>query len=194
MTNRKKTHRAAILADAVCEAAVALGSDLDVIGALEKQGLLQVSGGRIHVGNAVLAVVCDVLRGLVGHQAHEGNLDADILRISFTAAILELQDEGKQTMNGVTGSIVQSEHSLLLFGMPSHLESTSHGLAEPDVLLLSDVLAEVPVLHGDAGLTGVDASLSSLHVAVDLDGIKGRALVGINPVHACNVGHKRNST
>lgn len=68
----------------------------------------------------------------------------------------------------------------------SHLESTGHGLAEPDVLLLSDVLAEVPVLHGDAGLAGVDASLASLHVAVDLDGIQRRALVGINPVNACN--------
>lgn len=70
--------------------------------------------------------------------------------------------------------------------MSSYLESTGHGLAEPDVLLLSDVLAEVPVLHGDAGLAGVDASLTSLHVAVDLDGIQRRALVRINPVGACD--------
>lgn len=70
----------------------------------------------------------------------------------------------------------------------SHLESTGHGLAEPDVLLLSDVLAEVPVLHGNAGLAGGDASLTSLHVAVDLDGIQRRALVGVNPVCACNGG------
>lgn len=65
-----------------------------------------------------------------------------------------------------------------------YLVSTGHGLAEPDVLLLSDVLADVPVLHGDAGLAGVDASLASLHVAVDLDGVQRRSLVGINPVHA----------
>lgn len=70
--------------------------------------------------------------------------------------------------------------------LSSYLESTGHGLAEPDVLLLSDVLAAVPVLHGDAGLGGVDASLPSLHVAVDLDGIQRRALVGINPVGACD--------
>lgn len=87
---QKRTHRAAILADAVCEAAVALSTDLDVVGALEKQSLLQVAGGGVHVGDAVLAVVCDVLRGLVGHQAHEGHLDADVLRISSLAAILEL--------------------------------------------------------------------------------------------------------
>lgn len=71
-----------------------------------------------------------------------------------------------------------------LMFLPSYLESTSHGLAEPDVLLLSDVFAEVPVPHGDAGLAGVDASLASFHVAVDLDGIQSRALVGINPVGA----------
>lgn len=70
----------------------------------------------------------------------------------------------------------------------SHLESTSHGFAEPDVLLLSGVLAEVPVLHGDAGLAGVDASGTSLHVAVNLDSIQNRALVGVNPVHACANG------
>lgn len=87
----EKTHRAAVLADTVCEAAVALGSDLDVVGSLEQQSLLQVSGGGVHVGNAVLAVVCDVLRGLVGHQAHEGHLDVDILGISSIHAILELQ-------------------------------------------------------------------------------------------------------
>lgn len=68
--------------------------------------------------------------------------------------------------------------------LTSYLESTGHGLAEPDVLLLSDVLAEVPVLHGDAGIAWGDASLASLHVAVDLDGIQRRSLVGINPVCA----------
>ena len=87
----ERTHRAAILADGVCEAAVALGSDLDVVGASEHHGLLQVAGGGVHVGDAVLAVVCDVLGGLVGHQAHEGHLDVDVLGISSIGAILELQ-------------------------------------------------------------------------------------------------------
>lgn len=100
-TNRERTHRAAILADAVCEAAVALGSDLDVVGALEKQGLLQVASGGVHVGDAVLAVVCDVLRGLVGHQAHEGHLDADVLGISSLAAILELRDGERRRVHGL---------------------------------------------------------------------------------------------
>lgn len=95
------THRAAILADAVCEAAVAFGSDLNIVGALEKQSLLQVAGGGVHVGNAVLAVVCDVLGGLVGHQAHEGHLDADVLWISSIGAILELcgLPEGQRLSN-----------------------------------------------------------------------------------------------
>lgn len=66
----------------------------------------------------------------------------------------------------------------------SHLESTGHGLAEPDVLLLFHVLAEVPVLHGDARVAGVDASLAGLHVAVDLDGIQSGSLVGVDPVHS----------
>ncbi len=99
-TYRKRAHRAAILADAVCEAAVALGSDLNVVGALEKKSLLQVAGGGVHVGDAVLAVVCDVLRGLVGHQAHEGHLDADVLGISSIAAILELHGGGMRRVHG----------------------------------------------------------------------------------------------
>ena len=87
------SHRAAILCDTVCEAAVALGSDLNVIGALQKDSLLQVAGGCVHGGDAVLAVVCDVLAGLVGHQAHEGHLDVDVLAVSAINAILELKDK-----------------------------------------------------------------------------------------------------
>lgn len=52
------------------------------------------------------------------------------------------------------------------------------------MLLLFHVLAEVPVLHGDARVAGVDASLAGLHVAVDLDGIQSRSLVGVDPVHS----------
>ena len=98
---RRATDRAAILADAVGETAVALGSDLDVVGSLQQEGLLQVARGLVHVGNAVLAVVGEVLGRLVGHQTHEGQLDVDILRIGAIAAILELQSEkqgGKHLM------------------------------------------------------------------------------------------------
>lgn len=73
---------------------------------------------------------------------------------------------------------------LWLVFLTSHLESTGHGLAEPDVLLLFHALAEVPVLHGDGGFSGVDASLAGLHVTVDLDGIQSGSLVGVNEVHS----------
>lgn len=71
---------------------------------------------------------------------------------------------------------------------PSHLEAVAHCLAEPDVLLLLGVLAEVPVLLGDGGLGWVDAGLARLHVAVDLDGVQVAALVGVDPVLACGEG------
>lgn len=69
-------------------------------------------------------------------------------------------------------------------GKRFYLEAIGHGLAEPDVLLLLDVLACVPVLLGNVGHSWVDASLASLHVAVDLDGILSAALVGVDPVLA----------
>lgn len=85
------THRAAIFSDAVCEAAVAFCSDLNLIGALQQQSLLKVACGLIHVGNAVLAVICNVLGGLSGHKAQEGKLDVDVLRRGALAAIFELK-------------------------------------------------------------------------------------------------------
>lgn len=68
-------HLAAVLHHAVSEAAVALSSDLHVVGALEQQTLLQVAGGCVHVGHAVLAVVGEVLRCFRGQQPQEGQLD-----------------------------------------------------------------------------------------------------------------------
>lgn len=50
------------------------------------------------------------------------------------------------------------------------------------MLLLPGVLADVPVLLIDYRLSWVDASLCSLHVTEDLDGIQVTALVGVNPV------------
>ncbi len=50
------------------------------------------------------------------------------------------------------------------------------------MLLLLDVLADVPVLLGNLTLSWGYASLSGLHVAVDLDGVLSAALVRVNPV------------
>lgn len=83
-------HRASILKDAVGEAAVALGSDLNLVGALEQEGLLEVASGGVHVGDAVLAVVGNVLGCLSGHETQEGHLDVDILWQRALTAILEL--------------------------------------------------------------------------------------------------------
>lgn len=64
--------RATVFGNAICEAAVALSSDFDLIGALKENGLLQVASLLVHVGDAVLAVVGDVLRGFSGHETQEG--------------------------------------------------------------------------------------------------------------------------
>ena len=63
-------------------------------------GLLEVAGRGVHVGDAVLAVVGDVLRCLGGHKTQEGHLDVDILWLRALAAVLELcgkEDEGEVT-------------------------------------------------------------------------------------------------
>lgn len=84
------THRAAVVDDCVGEAAVALAPQLDLVGALEEQGLLEVASLLVHVGHAVLAVVGNVLGGLGGHQAQECQLDSHIGRVGVFAAIFEL--------------------------------------------------------------------------------------------------------
>lgn len=69
------SHLASILQHTVCEATVSLRADLHVVVSLEQQGLLQVARALVHVGNAVLAVVCEVLGGLSGKKPQEGQLD-----------------------------------------------------------------------------------------------------------------------
>lgn len=64
------------------------------------------------------------------------------------------------------------------------MEAIDHALSKPDMFLLLRVLADVPVLRCNSGLSWVDAALSSLHITVDLDGIQSAPLVGVNPVHA----------
>ena len=91
--NKDQTHRAAILADAVCEAAVALGSDLDIVGALEKQSLLQVARGGVHVGNAVLAVVSEVLGCFIGQKPQEGQLDTGSAGSRAILRVVELYNQ-----------------------------------------------------------------------------------------------------
>lgn len=63
------THRAVILQGSVREPAIALCPDLHIIGALDKQGLLEVASCFVQVGNAILAVVGDVLGAFRGKQA-----------------------------------------------------------------------------------------------------------------------------
>lgn len=65
-----------------------------------------------------------------------------------------------------------------------YLEAIVHSITEPDMLLLLDVLAHVPVLLGNLRLSWCYTGLSSLHVAVNLDGILSTALVWVNPVFA----------
>ncbi len=64
------------------------------------------------------------------------------------------------------------------------MESSVHGLSEPDVLAVL-ALAGPPVLLWYLGDAWVDAGLSGLHVTEDLDGIGCAANVGINPVVTC---------
>lgn len=140
-------------------------------------------------------MICDVLRGLVGHQSHEGYLDVHILRVRALAAILELcRKLGKKNVAWVTLCYLLYYYimpSILLNNVPcisvsytsTYLEALWHRLSKPDVLFLGD-LADVPVLHRNAGLSWVDTSLAGLHVAEDLDGIQGRSLVGIHPIGA----------
>lgn len=53
------------------------------------------------------------------------------------------------------------------------------------MLLLLDVLADVPVLLGNLTLSWGYAGLAGLHVAVDLDGVLSAALIRVNPVLTC---------
>ena len=73
------TYRAAIYKNSVSESAVALGNKFDIIGSLQNDSLFQVASFLIHVCNAVLAMVGDVLRGMVGQQTHEGKLGSHFL-------------------------------------------------------------------------------------------------------------------
>lgn len=84
------THRATILGDSIEEAAVALCSDLDLVGALEEQSVLQVAGLRVHVSHAVLAVVGDVLGSFSGHQPQEGQLNGNVSWVGSLTTIFEL--------------------------------------------------------------------------------------------------------
>lgn len=83
-------HLATILKNTVCEATVALRSDFHIIGSLEQKSFLQVSSGLVHIGNAVLAVVCEVLRGLCGQQSQERHLNTCCIRSQIVVSIAKL--------------------------------------------------------------------------------------------------------
>lgn len=112
------THRAAIHKRAVGESTVAFAPELDLVGALEEQGLLEVASLLVHVGYAVLAVIGDVLGGLGGHQAQEGQLDSDIGRIGTFASILELhgpeRGEIEPTHDGPSSPCLSTQDSYIL--------------------------------------------------------------------------------
>lgn len=72
---------------------------------------------------------------------------------------------------------------LLFVFQRTHLESSIHRLSKPDVFAVF-ALAGPPVLARDFGRFGVDAGLSCLHVAEDLDCIYSAALIRIDPVLA----------
>lgn len=63
----------------------------------------------------------------------------------------------------------------------THMESSIHGLSEPDVFAVL-ALAGPPVLLWYLGDAWVNTGLSSLHVTEGLDSISCAANVGINPV------------
>lgn len=52
----------------------------------------------------------------------------------------------------------------------THVEAAVDGFSKPDVFLVL-ALAAPPVLLGNIGWVGVDAGLTSLHVAEDLHGV-----------------------
>lgn len=96
LCRRPATYRAAVLQDAVGEPAVALGSDLHVVGSLDEDGFLQVARLLVHVGDAVLAVVGDVLGALGGQEAQEGHLDAGGVGGQVLIAVAELEGRGEE--------------------------------------------------------------------------------------------------
>lgn len=99
-------YRAAILHHAVSEAAVALSSDLHVVGALQQHGLLQVARRSVHVGHAVLTVVGEVLRSLGGQQSQEGHLNGGGVGCQAVITIVELRwVTGKEDKARTTVSI-----------------------------------------------------------------------------------------
>lgn len=94
------SYRATILQYAVGEAAVALSSDLHIIGALQQHSLLQVARGGVHVGHAVLAVVGEVLGGLSGKQPQERHLDGGGVWCQAVVTVVELRtSEEYKTVN-----------------------------------------------------------------------------------------------
>lgn len=110
------SYRATILQHAVGEAAVALSSDLHVIGALQQHSLLQVARRGVHVGHAVLAVVGEVLRDLSGQQPQESHLDGGGVWCQAVVAVVELDGAAMRTtepLRSVTTAAAGKEINLV---------------------------------------------------------------------------------
>ena len=107
---RGEAYRAFVLHHGVSESVVALCLELQVVGALEDQGLLQVVGLGVLVGHRVLAVVGDGLGRLLRQQADEGHLDRDGVDRLVFVAIGELDGEKRGCLERRLEKSVENLH------------------------------------------------------------------------------------
>lgn len=91
------TYSTAIFQNCIHVFAVSFSLDLSFHRAHQLQGFFNVPTGLIHVGNAVLAVVGDVLRGMVGQQTHESKLGGHVLCGHTFTIVFKLKKTKKPT-------------------------------------------------------------------------------------------------
>lgn len=101
----RATHSATVLHHREGETAVALSPQLHIVGAGKHHSLIQAAALSIHVGNAVPAVVGDVLASLVGQQAHEGQLGGHALRADGLVIVGELW---KKKIIGICSEVLKT--------------------------------------------------------------------------------------
>lgn len=95
------TYLAVILQHTVGKATVAFCTDLHFVGSQKNQGLLQISCGLVHVGNAVFAVISEVLGCLIRQKPQEGQLDTG------SRAILSIAELWSHTATEMSVSTLQ---------------------------------------------------------------------------------------
>lgn len=92
MTHADKniTYSAAILQNCVREFAVSFSLKFTFIWPHQFQGFLYIPTGMIHVCNAILAVIGDILGGPAGKKSEECQLDIEDIFGKFRIAIAKL--------------------------------------------------------------------------------------------------------